>query len=311
VIVVIGPNGAGKSTLVNILSGALEPDAGTLEFGGAPATARFKVIQAALGVVFQENIIFERLSVREHLELFGAFKGIAPAHLDGAIDFFAENLQLSHMLHTFAGDLSGGQKRKLCIAIALLGNPPIVIMDEPTAGVDVQARQLIWKTIASFTNTTTIVTSHALEEAETVSSRLFIVADRRIPFCGTSTQLREQYKCGYLLRIDRGDEDVAPVLALARTFVPGSHLSEERADTIRMPVHPAVSRFLRAMTERRAELGINSFSFAVEQLEDMLLRMIETGQSLIAPQQNRVGSADERHGSEIEEIDSGGETVPD
>jgi ABC-type multidrug transport system ATPase subunit len=280
VIVIIGPNGAGKSTLVNILSGAVEPNGGTLRFHGQPPTSRFKVIQRTLGVVYQENIIWEKLSVREHLELFGTFKGISPQNLEEAIDFFAGNLQLSHMLNTYAGDLSGGQKRKLCIAISLLGNPPIVIMDEPTAGVDVQARQLIWKTIASLSNTTSIITSHALEEAETVSSRLFIVADRQIPFCGTSTELRNEYQCGYLLRVDREDHTVGPVLALAKAFIPSSHLTEDREDTIRLPVDRAVSRFLKAMISRKDELGILSYSFAVEQLEDMLLKMIETGESL-------------------------------
>jgi ABC-type multidrug transport system ATPase subunit len=280
VIVIIGPNGAGKTTLVNILAGAVEPDAGLLEFQGMKPSKRFKIIQNTLGIVFQENIIFEKLSVREHLELFGTFKGINKANMQEAVDFFAENLQLTHMLETYAGDLSGGQKRKLCIAISLLGNPPIVIMDEPTAGVDVQARQLIWKTIAMLRNTTSIITSHALEEAETVSSRLFIVADQQIPFCGTSTELRNLYKCGYLLRVDRVDGTAGEVLELAQRYIPASHLSDERKDTIRMPVDHRVADFLSEMIERKEELGIHSYSFAVEQLEDMLLKMIETGQPL-------------------------------
>jgi ABC-type multidrug transport system ATPase subunit len=284
VIVIIGPNGAGKTTLVNILACALEADEGVFEFNGS---LRFAAIQNSLGVVFQQNIIFQKLSVREHLELFGAFKGIPESDLKEAIDFFADNLQLSHMMNTFAGDLSGGQKRKLCIAIALIGNPPVVIMDEPTAGVDVQARQLIWKVVASLANTTSIITSHALEEAETVSSRLFIVADKTIPFCGTSTELRNEYKCGYLLRVDREDRTVGPVLELAQSFIPESHVADERTDTIRMPVDRSVSKFLRALTERKTELGIKSFSFSVEQLEDMLLKMIETGQSLNVRQKAR------------------------
>ena len=280
VIVVIGPNGAGKSTLVNILAGAIEPSGGTLEFNGAKATKRFNVIQDTLGVVFQENIIFEKLSVREHLQLFGAFKGIRDDNLVDAIDFFAETLQLTHMLDNFAGDLSGGQKRKLCIAISLLGNPPIVIMDEPTAGVDVQARQLIWKTIASLSNTTSIITSHALEEAETVSSRLFIVADQDIPFCGTSTELRNEYKCGYLLRVERDDGTAGPVLDLAQSLIPASHISDEREDTIRIPVDPAVAALLKQIVARKEELGIRSYSFTVEQLEDVVLKLIETGENL-------------------------------
>lgn len=296
VIVIIGPNGAGKSTLVNILAGAIEPTAGTLEFMGQKPVKRFNVIQDTLGVVFQENIIFEKLSVREHLELFGAFKGISDANLGEAIDFFAETLQLTHMLDNFAGDLSGGQKRKLCIAISLLGNPPIVIMDEPTAGVDVQARQLIWKTIASLTNTTSIITSHALEEAETVSSRLFIVADQDIPFCGTSTELREEYQCGYLLRVEREDGTVGPVLDLAQSMIPASHMSDEREDTVRIPVDPAVPTLLRQIVARKDELGIKSYSFTVEQLEDLVLKLIETGENL----GRRMSEARSRRQSEVD-----------
>lgn len=281
VIVIIGPNGAGKSTLVNILAGAIEPDKGTLKFNGSKKSNRFKMLQNCLGVVFQENIIYQRLSVREHLELFGAIKGISEDNLREAISFFAENLQLTHMLENYAGDLSGGQKRKLCIALALLGNPPMVIMDEPTAGVDVQARQLIWKTIASLKQTTSLVTSHALEEAETVSSRLFIVSDRSIPFCGNSTELRNMYQCGYLLRVDREDGTVGPVLDLVQSFIPSAHISDERKDTICLPVDTSVAKLLQKMNEQKEELGIINFSFAVEQLEDMLLKMLETGEKMI------------------------------
>lgn len=277
IIVIIGPNGAGKSTLVGILSGALEPSDGTIEFNGSPPSKRFKAIQPVLGVVFQENIIYSRLSVREHLEMWGAFKGISPANLKDAIDFYAENLQLTAMLDNYAGDLSGGQKRKLCIAMALLGNPPIVIMDEPTAGVDVQARQLIWKTIASLKNTTSLVTSHALEDAEAVSSRLFIVSNKDIPFCGTSTELREKYKCGYLLRVDRDDGTVGPVLDMIKTFIPSACISDERKDTIKLPVDSSVAAMLQCLKQKKEELGVNSYSFTVEQLEDMVIKLVETG----------------------------------
>ncbi|KAH0789890.1 ABC transporter family protein [Histomonas meleagridis] len=274
VIVIIGPNGAGKSTLVNILSGAIEPNSGTLVFNGNDPSPRFKILQQSLGVVFQDNIIFNRLSVREHLEMFGTFKGIDEKDIQEAINYFADILQLTDMLDNYAGDLSGGQKRKLCIAIALLGNPPIVIMDEPTAGVDVQARQLIWKTIASFTNTTSIITSHTLDEAEAVSSRIFIVSGRKIPFCGTSTELRNKYKCGYLLRVDREDGTVGPVLDLVQKYIPAAHLSDERKDTICLPVDKEVHNMLAEMNEKKEELGIGSYTFAVEQLEEMLLKLI-------------------------------------
>ncbi|OHT03514.1 ABC transporter family protein [Tritrichomonas foetus] len=276
IIVMIGPNGAGKSTLINVISGAIEPSKGVLRLLGGEETTRFKEVQSYLGVCFQDNVIINLLSVREHFELFGAMRGVPLQTLQDCIDYFATNMQLTHMLNNRAGDLSGGQKRKLCIGLSLLGNPPVVLMDEPTAGVDVQARQLIWKMISNLKETTSIITSHALEEAEAVSSRLFIVAGGKIPFCGTSTELRNKFKCGYLLRVERDDGKVGPVLEFAQSFIPEAHLVEDRDDMISMPVDPAIPRFLEALSEKEAEYGIRSYSFSVEQLEDMLLKLIQS-----------------------------------
>lgn len=275
VIVMIGPNGAGKSTLMNTLAGAIEPTDGTLQILGGEPTPHFAVIQKYLGMCFQENILVSELTIKENFEFFGAFRGIKLDNLRDAISFYAETLQLTEMLDNRAENLSGGQKRKLCIALSLLGNPPFVIMDEPTAAVDVQARQLIWKTISQLKDTTCIITSHALEEAEAVSSRLFIVASGKLPFAGTSTQLRSEFKCGYLLRVERSDGTAGPVLDLAKSFIPDAHLSEDRDDTIALPVDDVIPQFLKEMQSRKVELGINSYSFSVEQLEDMLLRLIQ------------------------------------
>jgi ABC-type multidrug transport system ATPase subunit len=279
VIVMIGPNGAGKSTLINVLAGAVDPSKGRLKLLGGQQTSRFKDVQRYLGIVFQENVIIDLLSIREHFYLFGAFRGIPMDVLEESIDFYAHTLQLTDMLDNRAGDLSGGQKRKLCISLSMLGNPPIVIMDEPTAGVDVQARQLIWKTIASFKETTSIITSHALEEAEAVSSRLFILSRGTMPFAGTSTELREKHKCGYLLRVEREDGKVGPVLELAQQFIPSARPVEDREDMISIPVDGAVPQFLSKLVEDKEQLGVMSYSFAVEQLEDMLLKLIQTDEA--------------------------------
>jgi ABC-type multidrug transport system ATPase subunit len=264
--------------MMNILSGALEPSEGELWIMGTP-TNRFKVIQNYLGVCFQENVLVPLLTIQEHIYLFGAFQGIPMDDLNDAIDFFADTLQLRGMIATRAKDLSGGQRRKLCISLSLLGNPPIVIMDEPTAGVDVQARQLIWKTISGLKDTTTIVTSHALEEAEAVSSRLFIVASGKLPFSGTSTELREQFKCGYVLRVERPDGTAGPVLEFVRGFVPQARLTEDRNDTIAFPIHKGIPALLRELETKKGQLKIKSFSLCVEHLEDMLLKLIMSEES--------------------------------
>jgi ABC-type multidrug transport system ATPase subunit len=217
--------------------------------------------------------------VREHFQLFGAFRGISPPELDHVIEMLATTLQLTEVLATRAGDLTGGQQRKLCIGLSLLGSPPIVIMDEPTGGVDVETCQLSWKIIPSFEETTTVVTSHALEEADTVSSRLLVMSNGRLVFSGTPPQLRNQFKCGYLLRIAGEDGRTGEVLTLAQSFVPGAHLAEGRTDAIAMPVDDSISTFLTALSERQEELRVQGYSLAVVQLEDMLLQLIESDEA--------------------------------
>lgn len=267
-IVLIGPNGAGKSTLINLIAGVIRPSSGLLEFTNG--------IDNHLGVCFQDNVLIPELSVREHFDLFGCYRGVSEEILESSIDYFATNMQLSHMMTNRAGDLSGGQKRKLCIGLSLLGNPSVVLMDEPTAGVDVQARQLIWKMLSGLKGTTCIITTHALEEAEVVSSRLFILTGGHLQFAGTSTEMREKYQCGYVMRVDRDDHTVGQVLNLAKSFIPEAHLSEERQDTIELPVSPKIPEFLHALDEKEADYGINSYSFQVEQIEDMLVKIIQT-----------------------------------
>ncbi|KAK8883206.1 hypothetical protein M9Y10_045857 [Tritrichomonas musculus] len=281
VIIMIGPNGAGKTTLINTICGAILCDQGTISLFEMQPTDHFTEIHQYLGICFQDNVLVPLLNVREHFFLFGALRGIPLDVLNNSIQYFSDNLQLNECLYTRATDLSGGQKRKLCLSLALLGNPPIVIMDEPTAGVDVQARQLIWKTIAGLKNSTCLITSHALEEAETVSSRLFIVSKGQIPFSGTSTELRQQFKCGYCLRVEREDGKVGPVLDLVQKYIPEAKITEEREDSITMPVSKKVPEMLHELVNRKDELGVRSYSFAVEQLEDMLLSMVETAEAQI------------------------------
>jgi ABC-type multidrug transport system ATPase subunit len=276
VIVLIGPNSAGKSTFIKSLSGALEIDSGTISILGAAEQHRFQELSPYIGVCYQENVIINLLSIREHLHLFAAFRGVSEDVLPDLIDYFAAQLQLDEMLDNRAGDLSGGQKRKLCIALSLLGNPPLILMDEPTAGVDVQARKLIWKMISALTNTTSIISSHALEEAEAVSNRLFIIADGKIQFCGTSTELREQNKCGYVMRINTTDNNVEPFISFASQYVKDVRQSDERQDTVLFPISPGIPDMLQNLENEKEKLGVMDYSFSVQQLEDMLIKLIQT-----------------------------------
>ena len=148
-------------------------------------------------------------------------------------------------------------------------------MDEPTAGVDVQACQLIWKIISNLKNTTSFITSHALEEAEVVSSRLFILSEGILRFIGTSTELREQFKCGYELRVETDNNNAQLVLDFVKKYIPEAKIADDRNDVILMPVCLSIGKLLLDFREKQSELGVISYSFAVQQLEDMLLKSLE------------------------------------
>ena len=258
----------GEVIMINFISGGIKPTDGSISIFG-------KTINNNIGVCYQENVIIPQLSVQEHFELFGAFRGISKETLQSSIDYLSSNMQLDYILQNRAGDLSGGQKRKLCIGLSLLGNPEIVLMDEPTAGIDVQACQLIWKMISTLKDTTLLITSHALEEAEVVSSRLFILSEGIMPFTGTSTELREQFKCGYELRVDLNSDSIQNVLDFVKKYIPDAKIAQDIQDVILIPINLSISKFLLALRNDQNELGVVSYSFAVQQLEDMLLKSLD------------------------------------
>ena len=282
IVIVIGPNGAGKSTLINILSGTLDPSEGSLEIFGSPVND-FADLSEYLGICFQEDVIIPTLTLKQNIEFFATFRGLGQDEIDEFIEKHASALQIDHVMNSFAKDLSGGQKRKLCILISFLGNPPFIIMDEPAAGVDVQSRITIWKVISQLKNTSVMITSHALDEAEAICQRIMIVSKGHVPFTGTSTELRKQYKCGYMLRLEpaRGYETtcVNAALQLVERFVPEASISDETPFSIRIPVSNDIDNILDVIDQKKEELGIITYSFTVEQLEDMLIKMIQTDEA--------------------------------
>jgi ABC-type multidrug transport system ATPase subunit len=144
---------------------------------------------------------------------------------------------------------------------------------------------LIWRTIASLHGTTTIVTSHALEEAEAVSSRLFVVSSGQVAFTGTATELRQQVQNGYVLRVEG---DIERVYELAHEIVPGSKICIGRSDTILTPVCKEIRTFIRVFEQRKSDLGVGMCSLTVEHLEDGLLKLVESVQAEVMDSNRQV-----------------------
>ena len=177
----LGPNGAGKSTLINLLAGLIQPSSGKLSVLGFDVQAQYQQARQALGVVPQELVFDPFFNVREMLRFQAGYFGRGREN-DVWIDEVIEGLGLTDKAHTNMRRLSGGMKRRALIAQALAHKPPVVILDEPTAGVDVELRQQLWDFIKRLNRDghTIILTTHYLEEAEVLCSRVAMMKQGEI-----------------------------------------------------------------------------------------------------------------------------------
>ena len=191
----LGPNGAGKSTTISMISTLLKPDSGDIFYADTSILSKPKVIQESLGYVPQEIALYPMLSGKDNLSFWGRNYGIKGAQLKKKIDEVSEIIGISDRLKDKVKTYSGGMKRRLNIGAALLHNPEIIIMDEPTVGIDPQSRNHILDTVLELNKRgmTVIYTSHYMEEVEFLCDRICIMDHGKIIADGTKAQLLEQY----------------------------------------------------------------------------------------------------------------------
>jgi lipooligosaccharide transport system ATP-binding protein len=188
----LGPNGAGKTTTMKAIYGLAEMDGGELTVLGFDVRKHRREVNAQIGVVPQEENLDRSLSVRENLTTQALFHGV-PA--DGRIDDLLRSALLEQRADSRTQELSGGMKRRLLIARALVNDPVLVILDEPTTGLDPQARLAVWRVLDDLKRrgVTLLVTTHYMEEAERICDRLVIMDEGRIAAAGTPRELLERY----------------------------------------------------------------------------------------------------------------------
>ena len=191
----LGPNGAGKTTTINILNGILQPTAGTAIVGGYDVQTNLKEVKALIGVCPQEAAVFQFLNARENIELFGKLHAVPKKALDERTNTLLELLDLAEVSNRKVKGYSGGMLRKLNLIIALISDPTIAFLDEPTVGMDPRARRATWKFIESLKNQgkTIILTTHYIEEAEALSDRVGIMDYGKLIELGTPPELLEKY----------------------------------------------------------------------------------------------------------------------
>ena len=189
----LGVNGAGKTTAIRMLSCLTEPTSGTATVGGADLLRESERIKRMIGISPQETAVAPGLSTRENLELIAGVYGFGKEKTEEKIRELSKTFGLDSVLGKRAGKLSGGWQRRLSIAMALISEPKILFLDEPTLGLDVIARSELWDVIRSLKGRATVIlTTHYMEEAEALSDRIGIMKSGRLLTVGTASEIMEK-----------------------------------------------------------------------------------------------------------------------
>ncbi|XP_037325366.2 phospholipid-transporting ATPase ABCA1 isoform X1 [Pungitius pungitius] len=198
----LGHNGAGKTTTISVLTGLFPPTSGTVYIKGLDIRHDMDVIRRTLGVCPQHNVLFDILTVEEHVWFYGCLKGLTEAEVKAELDTLLEDVGLLHKRHEQTKNLSGGMQRKLSVAIAFVGGSKVVVLDEPTAGVDPYSRRGIWDLLLKYRKDRTIILStHYMDEAELLGDRIAIISQGKLCCCGSPLFLKSRLGSGYYLTV--------------------------------------------------------------------------------------------------------------
>ncbi len=243
----LGPNGAGKSTFINILAGLVHPTSGTARVWGADIRTQARAARGAIGVVPQEINIDPFFTPRESLEVQAGFYGVPRSERQS--DAILQAIGLADKAHAYSRSLSGGMKRRLLVAKALVHQPPVLVLDEPTAGVDIELRRQLWDYVRDLNaqGITIVLTTHYLEEAEELCDRIAIINHGSVIACDTTANLLRQLDSKSLTILVDEDltgvpEALAPLgveLRNSRHLVVGYKPSETGAGAILAAVQAA------------------------------------------------------------------------
>ncbi|MER7173074.1 ATP-binding cassette domain-containing protein [Streptomyces mesophilus] len=273
----LGPNGAGKTTTVNILTTLLTADAGTVRVAGHDVAKATKQVRASIGVTGQFAAVDDLLSGRENLQLMADLKRVRSG--DQVVKSLLERFDLEESADKMAVTYSGGMRRKLDLAMTLVGAPKIIFLDEPTTGLDPRSRRTMWGIVRDLVaeGTTIFLTTQYLEEADQLADRIVVLNQGRLVAQGTADELKRQIP-GTHVRLRFADQHELD--AAARILPAGTPDEEELA--LRVP-SDGQSRSLRALLDRLDEHSLNAQEFSVHSpdLDDVFLALTgDTGDTV-------------------------------
>ncbi|KAL3659649.1 hypothetical protein V7S43_015324 [Phytophthora oleae] len=278
----LGHNGAGKTTLISMLTGMTAPSSGNATYRGMSINEDIDEMRQSLGICFQHDVLFPELSVQEHLQFFGQIKGYANEELQAVVDKQIREVGLTEKRNSSPNDLSGGMKRKLSVAVSLLGDSSLVFLDEPTSGMDPYSRRSTWEILLNNRNDRVMVlTTHFMDEADILGDRIAIMAEGEMRCCGSSLFLKNRFGAGYNLTLVKDDSkcDDDAVAAFITSYVPSAKLLSNVGSEIafQLPLHSSSSfaTMFAEMDRQLKSLGLLSYGVSVTTLEEVFIKVAE------------------------------------
>ncbi|EFA12134.2 ATP-binding cassette sub-family A member 3-like Protein [Tribolium castaneum] len=259
--------------------GIIPPTSGIAMILGRDIQTNMKNIRANIGLCPQHNILFDELTVKEHLYFFCKLKGLSSVEIEKEIGKYVNLLELQPKINKKSTTLSGGMKRKLCVAIALCGGSKIVLLDEPTAGMDPSSRRALWDLLQVQKNERSILlTTHYMDEADLLGDRIAIMANGELKCCGTSFFLKKKYGAGYHLILEKLPNcNPKKITELLKKYIPDiqihGNVGSELSYLLKENYVAYFENLLYDLEINTENLGIRSYGISLTTLEDVFLKV--------------------------------------
>jgi lipooligosaccharide transport system ATP-binding protein len=279
---VLGPNGAGKTTTLKMIYGVMPPSAGSVRVFGIDVTANARTVRARLGVTLQENSLIQNLSPLENLRVFGRFHLLAKNVIEAQAQELLDFLDLRSHASVPVAKLSGGFKRRLAVALSLMNRPELLILDEPTTGLDPAIRQTLWQRVRDLraAGTTVLLATHYMEEAEQLCDRLVILSEGKVVADGSPTRLIRDLLAPQVLELD------VPVGAESKVLGDLNGVQRRRNGT-RVSIYvqdaEALLETIRCRNNRGCERH-NGLAIRATNLEDVFLKLTSSSLEIGGPE---------------------------
>ncbi|EEC08745.1 ABCA5 transporter, putative [Ixodes scapularis] len=280
ITVLLGHNGSGKTTLMNIFAGLTSPSGGVARICGYDVTKSTAQARQSMGYCQQSNVFFDDLTVREHLIYFGTLKGVGSSELGAMTDKILQEVKLTNKADSFPEVLSGGMKRKLGVAIALVAKPKVLFLDEPSSGMDAQNRRTMWNLLLELRSRCTLLLStHDMEEADALADRILVLAKGALVCSGSPPFLMREYGAGYQVRITKRSAgfDLLQIQRIIVATAPEAELVEERAGDVLIRLNvvhfTGFDVMFRALEEKKDQLGIETIGVTLSTIEDVYIKI--------------------------------------